>query len=77
MCDIAAFIISDTVLFNMFFSQVDWISEKSNIIVAVGKSIGVYLRLQFHLFDVSKVEFLEKRGLNQKLGERNKNRKLN
>ena len=75
MSDIAAFIISDIVLFNIFLSQVDWISEKANIIVVMDKSTGVYLWLQFHLFDASKVEFLEKRGLNQKLCERN--RKLN
>ena len=67
LCDIDAFIISDTILFNTFLSQVDWISEKANIIVVMEKNSGVYLMLQIHLFDASKVEFLEGRDLKQKL----------
>ena len=50
-------------LFNTFLSQVDWISEKANIIVVMEKNSGVYLMLQIHLFDASKVEFLEGRDL--------------
>ena len=41
--DIAAFIISDTILLNMFLLQVDWISEKGNIIAIIDKINGVYL----------------------------------
>ena len=77
MCDIAAFIISDTILFHIFLSQVDWISEKANIIAVMDKSSGVYLMLQAQLFDASKAELLERRGLKQKVHERNRNRKLN
>ena len=33
---------SDTILFNIFLSQVDWISEKASIIAVMDKSNGVY-----------------------------------
>ena len=68
--DIAAFIISDTILFNIFLSQVDWNSEKGNIIAVMNKSSGVYLMLQVQLFN-------GRRELKQKLHERKRNRKLN
>ena len=54
-------------------SQVKWISEKENIIAVVDKNSGVYLMLQVHLFVPSKFEFLERRGLKQKLHERKRN----
>ena len=63
MCDIAVFIISDIILFNILLSQVDWISEKANIIAVMDKSSGVHLMLQVQLFNTSKVELLEKRVL--------------
>ena len=68
--DIAAFIKSDTILFNIFLSQVDWNSEKGNIIAVMNKSSGVYLMLQVQLFN-------GRRELKQKLHERKRNRKLN
>ena len=50
------------IFFFGFLSQVDWISEKANIIIAVmDENNGVYLMLQIRLFDVSKVKFLERR----------------
>ena len=68
-------VISDTVLFNIFLSQAHWISEKANIIAVMDKNSRVYLMLNVHLFFASKVEFLEKRGLKQKIHKRNRNRK--
>ena len=41
--DTAAFIISDNILLNMFLLQVDWMSEKGNIIAIMDKINGVYL----------------------------------
>ena len=41
LCDIAAFIISDTILFNIFLSQVDSISENTNIIAVMDESRGL------------------------------------
>ena len=61
LCDIAAFIISDNVLFTRFLSQVDWISEKANVIAAMDKNSEGYLMLQVHLFDASKIQFLERK----------------
>ena len=73
LCEIAAFIMSVTVLLSIFLSQADWISEKANTIAVMGKNSGVYLILQVRLFDTSYIEFPEKIGLKQKLHERNRN----
>ena len=54
MCEIAAFVIPDIVLLNIFLSQVDWIFEKANIAV-MDENSGVFLMFQVHLFDAPKV----------------------
>ena len=61
MYDVAALIISENVLFIRFLSQVDWISEKANIIAVMDKNSGVYLMLQIHLFDASNFNFWRRR----------------
>ena len=43
LCQTAAFIVSDTALFNRFLSKVDWIFEKAIIIAVMYETSGVYL----------------------------------
>ena len=43
MCETAAFIVSDTALFNRFLSKVDWVFEKAIIIAVTYENSGVYL----------------------------------
>ena len=57
----SAFNISKKALFTRFLSQADWILDKANIIAVMDENNGVYFMLQVHLFDTSKVEFLERR----------------
>ena len=54
LCEIAAFVIPDIVLLNIFLSQVDWIFEKANVAV-MDENSGVFLMFQVHLFDAPKV----------------------
>ena len=54
LCEIAALVIPDIVLLNIFLSQVDWIFEKANIAV-MDENSGVFLMFQVHLFDAPKV----------------------
>ena len=56
LCETAAFIVSDTALFNRFLSKVDWVFEKAIIIAVTYENSGVYLISQLHLADASKVE---------------------
>ena len=63
LCDIVAFIISDNILLIRILSQVDWICEKPNIIANMNENNAVYLMSQVHLFDTSKTEFMERKGI--------------
>ena len=54
LCEIAALVIPDIVLLNIFLSQVDWIFEKANIAV-MDENSGVFLMFQVHVFDAPKV----------------------
>ena len=63
LCDIATYIISDNILLTRSLSLVDSISERANIIVVMDEYNGVYLMSQVHLFDTSKTEFMERKGI--------------